>query len=168
MSRACAMSARNCFWIRNRRLPMLALPSIKNDKSTLQSEEWKGAVILVTSHWIHLCIFSPLSLPEPPEIRMERKWKEVVRCREYSFIYIHNRFLLGIKVLDTWVSTYHHNCFSILCISQSYRFLKQWFPGQVWEGPLNGFPGSDHIKADTLMWKFTKTESQELWSSLSF
>jgi len=38
MSRAWTTSTRNCFWIWKRRLPMPVLPSIKNDKSILQSE----------------------------------------------------------------------------------------------------------------------------------
>lgn len=39
MPRAWATLMRNCFWSWKRRLPMLQLPSIKKDKSTLQPEE---------------------------------------------------------------------------------------------------------------------------------
>lgn len=53
MSRVWAMSVRNCFWIRNRRLPMLELPSIKNDKSTLQPEKRKKTLLFCSSHCVH-------------------------------------------------------------------------------------------------------------------
>lgn len=68
MSSAWAMSARNCFWMRNRRLPMLVLPSIKNDKSTLQSEEWKRALLFWSSLIAFPCAFScsPLAPPASP------------------------------------------------------------------------------------------------------
>lgn len=39
MPRAWATLMRNCFWSWKRRLPMLQLPSIKKDKSTLQPKE---------------------------------------------------------------------------------------------------------------------------------
>lgn len=74
MSRACAMSARNCFWIRNRRLPRLELPSIKNDKSTLQSEGVKkDPVTRRISHGVLRGATSALPVPEAPEMAMKRK-----------------------------------------------------------------------------------------------
>lgn len=66
MSRVWATSARNCFWIRNRRLPMLELPSIKNDKSILQSEEWKRSLLFWWSLIALTRAVSPLFLHHSP------------------------------------------------------------------------------------------------------
>lgn len=88
MSRAWAMSARNCFWIRNRRLPMLVLPSIKNDKSTLQSEEWKRALLFWSSLIAFPCAFScsPVALPESP---WESNGKKVQRSSKMQGIFVY-------------------------------------------------------------------------------
>lgn len=75
MSRVWATSVRNCFWIRNRRLPMLELPSIKNDKSTLQPEKRKRTLLFCSS-LIAFTAHSPLPQPELPEIAMKRKLKK--------------------------------------------------------------------------------------------
>lgn len=84
MSRVWAMSAKNCFWIWNRRLPMPELPSIKNDKSTLQSEEWKKTLLFWFSPnaftWTS-CSFFPLPFPG---ISMRREWKRDRGCRSSS------------------------------------------------------------------------------------
>lgn len=126
MSRVWATSVRNCFWIRNRRLPTLELPSIKNDKSTLQPEKRKKTVILLLSLRSRPT-HSLLPQPELPEIAMKRKLKKkkkVAGCKIYLFIYIHSRFSLGTKITDTWVGTYFCGCCRILCISYSYRLQK--------------------------------------------
>ena len=89
MSRVWATSVRNCFWIRNRRLPMLELPSIKNDKSTLQPEKRKRTLLFCSS-LIAFTAHSPLPQPELPEMAMKRKLKKKkqqdARCT-YLFIF---------------------------------------------------------------------------------
>lgn len=124
MPRVWATSVRNCFWIRNRRLPMLELPSIKNDKSTLQPEKRKRTPLFCCS-LVALTAHSPLPQPELPETAMKRELKKkVARCNIYLFIYIHSRFSLGAKITDTWAGTYLHGCCRILCISHGYILQK--------------------------------------------
>lgn len=82
----------------------------------------------------HLSLHSPVhslaplllhqSLPESP---MERKYKEVARCRVYLFMYIHNGFPAGKKFPDTWTSTPLPRLLKF-AVSANYRFQKQCSP----------------------------------------
>lgn len=81
MSRAWATSVRNCFWIRNRRLPMPELPSIRNDKSTLQSEEQEKTPLL----WLCLLLFAPLFLHQNP---LRFQWKESKKYQDTGCIHL--------------------------------------------------------------------------------
>lgn len=135
MSRAWATSARNCFWIRNRRLPMLELPSIKNDRSTLQPEAGKRPLLLrfspaaCTTH-------SPLPTPEPPPPRVHRKEvKKQSSKTEGIVVYLfHNRFSPRTKVLDTWAGTYFHDSFGMLLLAILGGFRSSGLPVKCKKG----------------------------------
>ena len=70
---------------------MLELPSIKNDKSTLQPEKRKRTLLFCSS-LIAFTAHSPLPQPELPEIAMKRKLKKK-KSSKMQDIYLYSQHI---------------------------------------------------------------------------
>ena len=122
---------------------MLELPSIKNDKSTLQPEKQKRTLLFCCS-LIALTAHSPLPQPELPEIAMKRKLKKnVARCKIYLFIFTADFHwaprsqILGLVLISMVVVE-----FSVLAMVTDFK--SQTSKSSL-RRPSEWFPSSDHV-----------------------